>query len=254
MSTARWQPWAVGGVLLLAWQLAAAPLPPYLMAGPVEVVEAIAARPTELAHAAWTTGSAAVVGLALASAVGLSAGAWFAASRAAERAFYPVALLAQTIPIIAIAPLLVVWLDYGWWVSTVSAAVVSFFPLLTGAHVGLRAATPEQIELFRLYGATPLQQLLQLRIPAAAPHLFAGLRTAGGLSVIGAVVGDFVGSNGQPPSLGNIVLKASAAADVASSFGAVVASALLALGLFVLTRTAERALVGHWFGDRSPPT
>lgn len=242
-------PAVVAAALLVAWQGLASYLPPFLMAGPVEVVQAMAAHAATLTTAAMTTGTAALAGLAIAAVLGLSLGALFTASRTAERALYPYALLVQTVPVIAIAPLLVVWLDYGWWVSTVSAAIVSFFPLLTGAHVGLRSTAPDQLALLRLYGATPLQQLRLLRLPAALPHLLAGLRTSGGLAVVGAVVGDFVGSNGQPPSLGFIVLKAAASADVARSFAAVVVSAILALTLFASTRWLETRTIGRWHGE-----
>lgn len=243
-------PVLVGLSLLALWHGLSMVLPPFLLAGPIDVVQAMGQHATTLTTAAVTTGSAAIAGLALASAIGLGLGGLFTASRVAERALYPYALLVQTVPVIAIAPLLVVWLDYGWWVSTVSAAIVSFFPMLTGAHVGLRATDPNQLFLLRLYGATPMQQIKMLRLPAALPHILAGLRTAGGLAVIGAVVGDFVGSNGQPPSLGYIVLKAAASADVARSFAAVVVSALLALALFVTTRALERYTIGAWHGDR----
>lgn len=244
-------PAIVGIAVLVVWQLIASALPPFLMAGPLDVATALVGYGPKLAHAAWITGSSAVAGLAFATAAGLLLGGLFASSRTAERALYPYALLVQTVPVIAIAPLLVVWLDYGWWVSCVSAAIVSFFPMLTGAHVGLRATDPDQPALLRLYGANRRQQLLLLRLPAAAPHIFAGLRTSGGLAVIGAVVGDFVGSNGQPPSLGYVVLKAAASADVARSFAAVVVSAILALLLFALTRIAEQAIIGSWHGDRT---
>ncbi len=245
-------PVGLGVALLALWHLASLALPPFLLAGPVAVLQAMVDYADKLAVAAWTTGSAAVAGLVIASLSGLALGGLFTASKVAERALYPYALLIQTVPVIAIAPLLVVWLDYGWWVSTVSAAIVSFFPMLTGAHVGLRSTDPDQLALLRLYGASPLQQLKMLRLPSALPHILAGLRTAGGLAVIGAVVGDFVGSNGQPPSLGYVVLKAAASADVARSFAAVVVSAILALGLFAATRFLEQRTIGAWHGDRTP--
>lgn len=249
----RLLPVAVGLTLLAGWAALASQLPPFLLASPLEVAQAAQAHAGALWEATLTTGSAALAGLAIAAATGLAAGTSFAASRTLERALYPYALLVQTIPVIAIAPLLVVWLDYGWPVSVVSAAIVSFFPMLTGFHVGLRATDPDQLDLLALYGASPLQQLRVLRLPAALPHIFAGLRTAGGLAVIGAVVGDFVGSNGHPKSLGYIVLQSAAGADVARSFAAVFASAFLAIALFWLTRTAERATIGRWHGDATRP-
>lgn len=235
--------------VLLVWGAAAMNAPPALLPSPHEVLEAAWAARATLAQATWTTGTCAVAGLAVASTLGLLGGVLFLRSRWLEAAFYPYALLVQTLPIVAIAPLLVVWLGYGRPVAVAAAAIASFFPVLTAAHMGLRAASAAELELLSLYGASWFQTLWKLRLPAALPFLFTGLRTAGGLSVIGAIVGEFVGSNGQPPSLGFLVLRAARTAQTGQSFAAIACATALSVALFSLARAVERRAIGPWYGD-----
>lgn len=239
--------------LLLLWALVASRTSPLLLPGPLSVLRAAWTARQALAEATAHTGLAAVAGLVLATGLGLVGAVAFHLSRTLELALYPFALLLQTLPIVAVAPLLVVWLDYGTPVAVASAALVSFFPVLTAGHLGLRAATVEQVELYRLYGATAAQELLLLRMPAGLPTLFAGLRAAGGLAVIGAVVGEFVGSNGVPRSLGYQVLYAARTAEPALSFAAIGCAAALSLGLFVVVRLGERRLIGRWHAAGGSP-
>ncbi len=244
----RLLPLGVAVLVLGAWALAARSISPLLLPGPAAVVAAIAEHGPRLAEASWTTASSSLLGLLLASAFGLGGAALFLRSRWIEAALYPYALLLQTLPIVAIAPLLVVWLGYGRPGAVVTAAIVSFFPVLTAGNLGLRATDPAQVELFRLHRASWWQELRLLRVPAALPFLFAGYRTAVGLSVIGAIVGEFVGSNSLPPSLGNLVLRSAGSADTALTFAAVGASTLLALLLFGAVRGLERLTIGRWHG------
>ncbi len=241
-------PLAVALLLLLAWSLASRSISPLLLPGPGAVLAALGEHGHRLLEATWTTASSSLLGLALASIFGLGGAALFLRSRWVELALYPYALLLQTLPIVAIAPLLVVWLGYGRPVAVVTAAIVSFFPVLTAGNLGLRATDPAQVELLRLHGATWWQELRILRLPASLPYLFAGYRTAVGLSVIGAIVGEFVGSNGLPPSLGNLVLRSAGSADTALTFAAVGASTLLALLLFGGLRVLEHLSIGRWHG------
>jgi NitT/TauT family transport system permease protein len=148
--------------------------------------------------------------------------------------------------VVAIAPLLVVWLGYGPPVAIGSAALVSFFPVLTSAHAGLAAADPDQVALLRLYRASWWQEMRLLRIPGSLPYVFSGLRTAAGLSTIGAIVGEFVGSNGFPPCLGYLVLRGMRAAETGLIFAAIVCAALLSTAFFVAVRAIGGRLVGRW--------
>jgi len=233
-------------VMIALWVALAARLPLALMPGPVEVARGAWADRDTLLQATLYTTVASLAGLGIAGTVALLVAIAFQWSEWLEVALYPYALLVQTVPIVAIAPLLVVWLGYGLPVAVASASIVSFFPILTSVNLGLRSTGRPQVELFRFYGATWTQELVRLRFPAALPYLFSGLRTAVGLSVIGAIVGEFVGSNGLPPSLGFVVLKSARAADTPLTFAAIFAATSLALILFSLTRLAERRMIGRW--------
>ena len=242
----RFAPALVLLAAVLAWWGASTQVSPILLPSPVDVADAAWAERERLAQATWVTTRSSLLGLALASLLGLGGAVAFLRVRWLEAGFYPLALLLQTVPIIAIAPLLVVWLGYGSPVAVTTAAIVCFFPILTAANLGLRSADPAEVELLRLYGASWLQELRLLRWWSGLPFLFTGYRTAVGLSVIGAIVGEFVGSNGQPPCLGNLVLRSAGAADTALTFAAIGASTGVALVLFGAVRLLERASIGRW--------
>jgi len=235
-------------VALAAWWAVAARMPPVLLPTPLEVAESAWTQRDRVGEATWTTFLASLAGLGTASVFAIGGAALFQRSRWIERALYPYALLLQTVPIIAIAPLLVVWLGYGTPVAITTSAIVCFFPILTATNQGLRAADPAQVELFRLYGASRFQELRLLRWPSALPFLFTGYRAAVGLSVIGAIVGEFVGSNGSPASLGNLVIRSAGSADTPLTFAAIIASTGLALILFGTVRLVEARTIGRWQG------
>ncbi len=242
-----WAVWIAAAIGLAAWSGLAARVPPVLLPSPLEVAVSMWEHAAVLAQATAITGAGALGGLAVATILGVAGGIAFLWSRTLERALLPYALLVQTVPIVAIAPLLVIWLGYGVPVAAAAAAIAAFFPLLTATHVGLSSAPPARVELLRLYGATWSQELIKLRIPGALPHFFAGLRTAGGLAVIGAIVGEFVGSNGAPPSLGNLVLRSARSADTPQTFAAIGCAAAMAIGFYGLIRAVEWRSIGRWF-------
>jgi len=248
--SARWArltaPLAVAGGTVIVWAAASTQVNPVLLPSPLGVAEAARTHAGALFQATLTTGGAALAGLAVASALGVGGALLFQRSPVAERALYPYALFLQTLPVVAIAPLLVVWLGYGAPVAVGSAALVSFFPVLTSAHAGLAAADPDQVALLRLYRASWWQEMRQLRIPGSLPYVFAGLRTAAGLSTIGAIVGEFVGSNGFPPCLGYLVLRGMRAAETGLIFAAIGCAALLATVFFAAVRWLGARLVGRW--------
>ncbi len=238
---------AAAGVLG-AWAAASTRVPEVLLPSPLGVARAAWETREALAEALLVTGGCSLAGLGLAVLTGLLGALLFQLSRSLELALTPYALLLQTLPIIAVAPLLVVWLGYGPPVAIASGAIVAFFPILTSASLGLSAVSTDQEELFAVYGASRTQELLKLRLPAALPVLFGGLRTAAGLSVIGVIVGEFVGSTGTPRSLGYLVQYAARSARTDRSFAAIFAAALLALLFFGAVRLAERLSIGQWHG------
>jgi len=206
---------------------------PFLVPAPLDVLRAAFAERALLVSATLTTASSAVAGFVASAIVGVVAAIVLASSRAVERAFYPYALVLQTVPIVAIAPLLVLWFGVGPRAVMASAFVVSVFPVITNALAGLRSVDPALRDLFALYGASRTSRLFRLELPWATPYVATGLRIACGLAVIGAIVGEFVaGFAENSPGLGIVVLTAYRQLRTDLLFAAVGASALLGLAMF----------------------
>jgi len=201
-------------------------------------------RPTQgaLLASAWITLSTALAALAIAAAV-----AWplaFAASLSptAERALQPLAVTLQVTPVVAIAPLAVIWagLDHPGRAIVGLAALVAFFPLFSGALTGLKSADPDQ--------AGRLQRLARLRLPAAVPYLLEGLKVASGLAVIGAVVAEFVAGSGGSQGLAWRILEAGNRQRTPQMFAALLALSLLGAALYAAARALEAAALRRWRG------
>ncbi|MGZ3419144.1 MAG: ABC transporter permease [Polyangiales bacterium] len=220
---------------LAAWQAAIAVfhIAPYLVPPPMAVVRAASESAATLGGACMTTGTAAVAGFLLSAIVGVSIAVVLSSSRAIERAFYPYALVLQTVPIVAIAPLLVLWFGVGPRAVTASAFIVSVFPVITNALAGIRSVDPALRDLFRLYGASRAAVLFQLELPHATASIATGLKIASGLAVIGAIVGEFVaGFSEGKPGLGIVVMTSYRQLRTDLLFASVACSAFLGLALF----------------------
>lgn len=233
---------------VVAWHLAAAQLGPLLLPTPAAVAAAILDERGRLVEALAHTASAAMGGLLLATTLAMLAAIVSWASAAVRVALVPYTVLVQVIPIVAVAPLLVVWLGYGKGVAVCTAAIASFYPVFSAAWTGIRAPGQDLVDLFRLYGASRLQELWRLRLPASLPATFSGLRSAGGLAVIGGIVGEFVGSNGFPPTLGQLVVYTARSAELDLCFAAIAAAAALALVVNTTLAAIERRVIGSWYG------
>src|SRR5579863_7589937 len=171
-------------------------VPSYLVPAPSAVLRALIDSRDELAAAMAKTSAAAVIGFVLSTLTGVAIAVLLSSSRAIQRSFYPYAVFFQTVPIIAIAPLLVIWFGYGTRTVVASAFVVSIFPVIANTLSGILSTEPALRDLFRLYGASTFVTLWKLRFPAALPQILTGLRVASGLAVIGAIVGEFIGGQG----------------------------------------------------------
>lgn len=240
---------AVGVALALAiWALAARAAGPLLLASPDAVAGALWTERARLLGAAGQTTLAALLGLGLAVCVGLATSMLSYSSRIAGALLNPWLLALQVVPIVAIAPLLVVWLGYGLPVATTTAFIASVYPIHAAGRTGLSAPSQDQVDVLRLYGAMPWQIMRDLRLKAALPALFAGLRIAAGLAVIGAIIGEFVGSNGVPPTLGQLVVYSARSARTDLCFAAITLAGALAAGLQGGIGVVERAAVGRWYG------
>ncbi len=179
-------------------------------------------------------------GFAIGSAAGMVIGALVAQYRLVERTIYPYIVAFQTLPKVAIAPLFVVWLGFGMTSKVLIAALVSFFPLLVNVIAGLHAVDRERVEMMRAFSASEWQIFRMLRFPNALPFVFAGLDLAAVFSVIGAVVGEFVGAQA---GLGYLITAMNFRLDVSGMFAALVLLALLGLGFHLLVRLTYRLVV-----------
>ncbi len=157
----------------------------------------------------YATGSAAVAGLAVAIVLGGMIGIAFAQSKRVRMAFFPYVVFLQTVPIVAITPLLIIWSGYRFRTVVIATVIVCLFPIINGVTSGLLAVDRQWSDLFKLYGASPARRLTRLQIPAAVPYLILGVKTSSGLAVIGAIVAEFfVGSGSQDyDGLGTLMSK-----------------------------------------------
>jgi NitT/TauT family transport system permease protein len=225
-------------VLVIAlWEGAVRALhvPAFLVPPPSAVLAAGWLERSALAGALLTTAEGAGCGFMLSVCFGTLVGLLFSLSRWLERGLYPYALFLQTVPIVAVAPLLVLWFGPGLRAVSVSAFIVSVFPIIANTLAGLRSVDPRLSDLFRLYDAKLGDTVLKLRLPTAIPSMMTGYKVASGLSVIGAIVGEFVaGFSEGNAGLGITVLSAYRQLRTDLLFAAVLSASLLGLSLFAL--------------------
>jgi len=240
-------PPALTFVLVIAlWEGAvrALSVPKFLVPPPSDVLLAVWSERSALSGAALTTAQGAGLGFLLSASLGTSIGLIFSLSRWLERGLYPYALFLQTVPIVAVAPLLVLWFGPGLRAVAVSAFIVSVFPIIANTLAGLRSVDPRLSDLFRLYDAKLGDTVLKLRLPTAIPSMMTGLKVASGLSVIGAIVGEFVaGFSEGNAGLGITVLSAYRQLRTDLLFAAVLLASLLGLLLFALVSSLSTLLL-----------
>lgn len=233
-------------VVLAGWELAVRLLaiPAFLLPPPSSILAVARAESGMLAGSMWTTARGALAGFALSAVLGVAAGLVLSLSRVLERALYPYALFLQTVPIVAIAPLLVLWFGPGLRAVAVSAFIVSVFPVVANTLAGLHSTDPRLKDLFRLYGAGTFDTLFKLEVPFALPSIATGLRVASGLSVIGAIVGEFVaGFSEGEAGLGITVLAAYRQLRTDLLFAAVMLASALGLLLFAAVSSGGALVV-----------
>jgi ABC-type nitrate/sulfonate/bicarbonate transport system permease component len=232
-------------VLVLAWYFAAraSHLGSFILPSPVDVVRAGWETRSLLLDAIGTTMLATGIGLVLAILAGIGLAALVDFSALANRALYPILVVSQTIQILAIAPILVIWFGFGM-VPTVSIVVLfCFFPLTISTADGLASADPELIALLRAMGANKRQVWRMVRLPSALPSFFTGLRMAVTYSIVAATIGEWVGGS---PGLGLYLLRSKNALATDQVFAAMFVTSLLSVALFVVVYAIERAIL-PWY-------
>ncbi|WP_374572392.1 ABC transporter permease [Phenylobacterium sp.] len=245
-------PLVLVALLLAVWEAACRLLqvPAYFLPAPSAIAVALAADAPGLIASAWNTLAMALAALVVASLSAQALALGVALSPAAERAVRPLAVVLQVTPVVAIAPLVVIWagIDHPQRAIIALAAVVAFFPIFSGALTGLKAADPDLERLFDLYGATRVQRLTRLRLPSAVPFLLEGHKVAAGLAVIGAVVAEFVAGSGGAQGLAWRILEAGNRLQTARMFAALVVLGVLGAGLNAGLDRLEKAGLRWWRG------
>jgi NitT/TauT family transport system permease protein len=247
MSIDRIAPAGFGLLVLLGWEFWVrwAGIPPYVLPGPLAVLEAFWADPSGLLYSLLSTLAVTFTALAVSAILGAALAMATAASRLAQAAIQPWAVILQVTPIVAIAPLVIIWINDPFISLVVCATIVAFFPVYANTVAGLAAAPADLLDLFRLYGARRTQTLWLLKLPAALPYFLAGLRISGGLALVGAVVAEFVaGSGGFASGLAYRIMEAGFRLQIPRMFAALVLLSLagiaINLGLGVVARMLMR--------------
>ncbi len=241
----RYAPALFGLLTLALWQIVvwAWHVPPYLLPGPVAIAGALVANAGVLLHAALSTLLVTGAALLAASVVGIAMALGVAASPLARAAIQPWAVALQVTPVVAIAPLIIVWVGNPFAALVVCAAIVAFFPVFSNTVAGLEAVPPELLDLFRLYGASRLTVLWRLRLPQAVPMMLAGIRISGGLALVGAVVAEFVaGSGGIASGLAYRILEAGYKLEIPRMFAALVLLAVAGIAINAALGAMARAV------------
>ncbi len=245
-------PLVLVAALLAIWEIACRMLhtPEYLLPTPSAVAAALVENAGPLTASAGRTLVMALEALVAAAAFAGLLALGVSLSRTLDRAIRPLAVGLQVTPVVAIAPLFVIWsgVDHPERAIVALAAIVAFFPIFSGAVRGLGSPDPDLARLFQLYEATPAQTLLRLRLPSALPFIVEGAKVASGLAIIGAVVAEFVAGSGGAQGLAWRILEAGNRLQTAKMFAAILALALMAAGVHVAFQALERRALVWWRG------
>lgn len=248
--TAEWlPPSALVAALLLLWQVAATifQLPRWLLPAPTDIVAALFSSWELLARHSWVTLQEVLVGFGLSFVTGVALAIAIAYSRTLERALYPFVIASQTVPVIAIAPLLLIWFGYGLLPKVIVVALICFFPIVVNMVDGLRSVDPDLVSLLRTLGSSRWQIFAKAQLPTSLPFLLSGTKIAIAVSVIGAVIGEWVGASA---GLGYFMVRSASQFQTARVFAAIVLLSLMGIALFTLVALSERYLLPWYHKER----
>jgi NitT/TauT family transport system permease protein len=242
-------PLMVAVVLIGLWEglVVGLELPPYLIPSPTLMMKTLFADWGILMNSLFITMKITVLSFVVAVVVGVLISFLFVQSRIIETALFPYAVLLQVTPIVAIAPLIIIWVKQPTASLVVCAALVALFPIISNTTLGLRSIDPDLQSYFKMNRATRSQMLWRLRIPSALPYFFGGLRISSGLALIGAVVAEFVaGTGGTNTGLAYQILMAGYQLDIPRMFAALLLISLAGVFLFVLMAWLTKISLGSW--------
>lgn len=239
---------AVAAVTILALAVAleiwtgAMRVPPYLFPAPSAIAARLARDPGLFGSETVATLGEAAAGFALGAALAFAAASAMTFSRALERSIFPLAILVKLTPIVAVAPLFTLWFGFGAAPKIAIAGLITFFPMLVNAFVGLRSVDPQELAFLETLGASRREVFVRLRAPSALPYLFSAARVSANLALVGAVVAEWTGAE---RGLGRMIFVANANLDLTTLFGAVLILAAAGIAVNAVVGAAERRIL-HW--------
>jgi NitT/TauT family transport system permease protein len=242
-------PTALVAGLLLLWEVLVRVnnVPHYIIPAPSLIFTTLIDNWGTLSAALWFTVKLTLLALAAAIVGGVLLAICFALFKWVEIGLFPIAVILQVTPIIAIAPLILIYVSSTTAALLLCAWIVAFFPILSNTVIGLKSADRNLRDLFQLYKASPWQLFRYLLVPSALPYFMAGLKIAGGLSLIGAVVAEFTaGTAGRETGLASRILESSFRTEIPMMFAALFLVSLLGIAIFVVFAALSRMVLGHW--------
>jgi NitT/TauT family transport system permease protein len=242
-------PYLFGILFLGGWEaiVRIEKIPPYLLPGPLLILQTLITDFPILLPNLIVTLKTTVIAFLAAAIVGLLLGLLFTFSRWIERTLFPYAVILQVTPIVAIAPLIIIWVNNTQVALLICAWIVAFFPIVSNTAVGLNSTDRNLIDLYRLYGASRAQTLFLLKLPSALPYYLAGLRISGGLALIGAVVAEFVaGTGGTQSGLAYRILESGYRLEIPRMFAALLLISLTGILIFVCLSALSNFLLRNW--------
>jgi NitT/TauT family transport system permease protein len=242
-------PSVIGTVTLVLWEVLVRVngVPTYILPGPILIAQTLVQNWGTLQVSLWITLQTTFLALMVAVVLGVALSVLFTQSKWIELSFFPYAVILQVTPIVSIAPLIIIWVDDTRIALLICAWIVAFFPILSNTTLGLNSADHNLVNLFQLYGASRLQTLRYLRLPAAMPYFLGGLRISGGLALIGAVVAEFVaGTGGQASGLAYRILESGYQLQIPKMFAALFLISLSGICIFLVLTAVSHLALRKW--------
>ncbi|MFB5759377.1 ABC transporter permease [Paenibacillus medicaginis] len=231
------------------WELIGrlAGMPPYILPKPADIAAAAMENSTNLITSVSTTIVEALIGFAMSTVLGIAIAILLALSKTVEKSVYPYAIILQTIPVVAIAPIIVIWFGAGINAIVIISFLISFFPILSNTLIGLNSTDQNMKNLFYLYNASKLQTIWKLRFPAALPYIMAGLKISCSSSVVGAIVGEYIaGIGGGQGGLGYGITVAATRLQTPYLFACGLAASVLGIAFFLIINMISNKLLQSW--------
>jgi NitT/TauT family transport system permease protein len=243
-------PAALGIAVLALWEFLVRhyDLPVFLLPAPSAIWPSFVENFSSLMGSLWVTLQVTWIAYAIAFVGGVSLAIVFSQSRAIETALFPYAVILQVTPVIAVAPLILIWVGYDRVeiAAVIIALIVAFFPILSNTTLGLRSVDPGLADLFKLYGASRFQVLWRLQLPGALPLLMAGMKISGGLALIGAVVAEFSAGSGEATGLAWRIVEAGNRLQIAKMFAALGLLSFVGIANFYALSFVEWLVLHRW--------